>query len=98
MPPVGHGQAQRNGLGGVAVDALVGDVEVVAIAVEQLPERAPAELLERVGVAAEARSAGLRVRDVRGLQSGADAGPGYFTISSNSTSNTSVEPGLILGG
>jgi hypothetical protein len=53
MTTVGRGQAKRGGVPGVAVDALMRDVEVAAVSVEEFPQGAPAELLERLGVVAK---------------------------------------------
>ena len=49
-PAIGELHAQRRAAAGVAVDTLVGDVETTAIAVEQLPERVPAEARQRLAI------------------------------------------------
>src|SRR4029453_19515594 len=62
--------AQRRAVPGMTIDALVGQVQPLAIAVEQLPERLPAEGAQHVGIAAN-------VEQIRPLKSrrAAQAGP-----------------------
>jgi len=45
--------------GGMAIHTLVADVEALAVAVKQVPQGAPAEMLERLGVAAKGKEAAL---------------------------------------
>jgi hypothetical protein len=46
----------------MAIDTLVGDVEPIEIAIEQLPQGAPAEMLERLGIPSKGQRGALHAR------------------------------------